>query len=238
MSEQSEFYEQAGVAMTCRSFTEYEKMFVLEKVDLENGIILDIAAGAASFTATAKNNGFNAMAVDPLYNKTVSEMAQHGLSEIAIATEKLAKLQDKFDWTYYGSLEHHRQNRIESLEAFMKDYANEDAINTYIPSALPQLPFESNRFSLVLCSHFLFLYQEQFDYSFHLNALLEMLRVSQAGGQIRIYPVYDLKGFPYPNLEGLMSELENQGATVQLIASELPFLPGSTHFLNIRKLAV
>jgi hypothetical protein len=182
-------------------------------------------------------DGFDDMAVDPLYNKTVTEMSQHGLSEITISTAKLAKLEDKFNWTYYGSLERHRENRIESLEVFMMDYANGDAINTYIPAALPQLPFESNRFSLVLCSHFLFLYQEQFDYTFHLNALLEMLRVSKAGGQIRIYPVYDLKGFPYPNLERLMSELEYQGAAVQLVASELPFLPGSTHFLNIRKLS-
>jgi hypothetical protein len=53
MNKMSEFYEQVGVAMTCRSFTEYEKMFVLKKEDLDQGSILDIAAGAASFTAAA-----------------------------------------------------------------------------------------------------------------------------------------------------------------------------------------
>jgi hypothetical protein len=236
MNEQSEFYEQAGVAMTCRSFAEYEKMFVLKKEDLEHGVILDIAAGASSFTAVAKSKGIKACAVDPLYHKTIPEMAEHGRYEITISTDKLAKLTNKFDWTYYGSLEFHRENRLRSLDVFLEDYSKEDASHTYKPSALPQLPFPTNTFSLVLCSHFLFLYQEQFDYTFHILAVTEMLRTCQIGGQIRIYPIFDFKGLPYPNLDRLMSQIQEQGASAELIASELPFIPGSTHYLNIRKL--
>jgi ubiquinone/menaquinone biosynthesis C-methylase UbiE len=236
MNEQRKYYEQAGVAMTCRSFTEYEKMFVLEKEILDQGVILDIAAGASSFTATVKSKGLQAYAADPLYRKSIAEMAEYGRNEITISTDKLAKLTETFDWSYYGNIERHRENRLSSLDVFMEDYAKADAKATYYPSALPELPFATNTFSLVLCSHFLFLYQEQFDYAFHLNAIMEMYRVCQVGGQIRIYPVYDLKGMPYSYLEQLINHMKELGALVELRASQLPFLPGSTHFLNIRKL--
>jgi hypothetical protein len=63
-----------------------------------------------------------------------------------------------------------------------------------------------------------------------------MLRICQIEGQIRIYPVFDLKGLVYPNLQKLMSQIQEQGAAAELIASELPFIPGSTHYLSIRKL--
>jgi hypothetical protein len=235
MNVQRKYYEQLGVAMTCRSFTEYEKMFVLEQEFLERGVILDIAAGASSFTATAKSKGIKAVAVDPLYRKSIAEMAEHGRNEIAVSTEKLAKLTELYDWSYYGNIERHRENRLSSLEVFMEDYAKADAKDTYYSSALPELPFATNTFALVLCSHFLFLYQEQFDYTFHLNAVLEMYRVCQIGGSIRIYPVYDLKGMPYSYLMELINHMKELGALVELRASQLPFLPGSTHFLNICK---
>jgi hypothetical protein len=236
MNEPSKIYEQVGIAMTCRSYTEYEKMFVLKDEELQQGVILDIAAGASSFTTSAKIKGIKAFAVDPLYLKSIPEMAEHGRNEITISTEKLAKLTQNFDWSYYGSPELHCENRLRSLDLFMEDYGKEDASHTYFTSALPELPFASGTFSLVLCSHFLFLYQEQFDYSFHINAVIEMLRVCRAGGQIRIYPILDFKRLPYPNLERLMSQLQELGAKAELIPSKLPFIPGSTHYLNIHKL--
>jgi hypothetical protein len=236
MIEPSKFYEQAGIAMTCRSYTEYVKMFVLKEEDLLQGVILDIAAGASSFTAAAKSKGIKAFAVDPLYLKSIPEMAEFSRNEITISTEKLANLTQSFDWSYYGSPELHRESRLKSLDIFIGDYAKADAVHTYYSSALPELSFESGTFSLVLCSHFLFLYQEQFDYTFHINALIEMLRVCRAGGQIRIYPIFDFKRLLYPNLERLMSQLQEHGAITELVPSELPFIPGSTHYLRIHKL--
>jgi hypothetical protein len=68
--EKNNFYEQLGVAMTCRSFAEYERMFDLVKSDLQKGSILDIASGASSFTAMARRHGYEAFAVDPLAVKS------------------------------------------------------------------------------------------------------------------------------------------------------------------------
>jgi hypothetical protein len=236
MTEQRKFYQQEGVAMTCRSYTEYEKMFGLKQTDLQQDIILDIAAGAASFTAAAKSKGIKAIAADPLYLKSIPEMAEHGLNEITLSTEKLTKLKQNFDWSYYVSPELHRENRLRSLDIFMEDYSKPAAAATYFSSALPELTFASDTFTLVLCSHFLFLYQEQFDYDFHIHAVIEMLRVCRSGGQIRIYPVFDFKGLPYPNLARLTDQLLELGAITELVPSELPFIPGSTHYLCIHKL--
>lgn len=236
MSEQNKFYEQVGIAMTCRSYVEYEKMFALEEAVLKQGTILDIAAGASSFTAVAKSKGFKAIAADPLYLKSASEMADFGLNEIESSTAKLSNLTEAFDWNYYGSPELHRESRLRSLDVFMEDYAGVDAVQTYFTSFLPELSFDDVSISLILCSHFLFLYQEQFDYTFHINAIKEMLRISRAGGQIRIYPVYDFKRMPYPHLDRLMLQLQEHGAIPELKPSHLPFIPGSTHYLNITKL--
>ncbi|MDB5056076.1 MAG: methylase [Bacilli bacterium] len=233
--ERAEYYEQVGVAMTCRSFAEYEKIFSLNLKELEHVKLLDIAAGASSFTAGARAQGYEAVAVDPLYVMDLAEMAEYGHKEIEISTAKLASLAHKFDWDYYGSIELHRENRERSLDIFLQDYAAKDEHKNYIPCSLPKLPFADNTFSLVLCSHFLFLYAEQFDYVFHLNAVLEMLRVSRKGGQVRIYPLLDLKQQPYPYLEQLIKDLEKKQAIVEKKESKLPFIPGSTHMLCIHK---
>ncbi len=47
-------YEQIGVAMTCRSYEEYERMFACDFGGSKLGAILDIAGGASSFTADAR----------------------------------------------------------------------------------------------------------------------------------------------------------------------------------------
>ena len=82
-------YEQIGVAMTCRSYEEYKKMFSLEDALLEKSKILDVAAGASSFVAKANIRGYDA--VDPLYSLTPEEMVTHGQKEMRKATQKLKK---------------------------------------------------------------------------------------------------------------------------------------------------
>ncbi len=228
-------YEQIGVAMTCRSFDEYENMFVLDDALLRRGPVLDVAAGASSFTAQAVRQGYTACAADSLYHFTPEQIAEHGFSEIETSTEKLSKLKHLFCWDYYGSLERHRDNRLRSLKLFIDDYSLDDASSRYVKASLPALPFASDTFSLVLCSHFLFLYEEQFDYDFHVRALKELVRVCRKGGEIRIYPLAGFKWNVYPHLERLLEEMREYGATAETIRSRLPFMPGSTHLLRLAK---
>ena len=114
----AEFYEQVGVAMTCRSYGEYEKMFLLEDDCLKKGKILDVAAGASSFVAEANERGYDAVAVDPLYDLTVEQMTLHGQKEMKEATEKLAKNMSFFSWDSYKNLEQHDKIRENSFKIF------------------------------------------------------------------------------------------------------------------------
>lgn len=237
MSEKkADFYEQMGVAMTCRSFEEYVRMFACDAEELLSGKVLDAAAGASSFGAGARRRGIRVVSADPLYELSVDEMEAHGRAELEIAASKVSGLTHKFDWSYYGSQEEHTRKREESLKLFLEDYHALSATDAYVSASLPKLPFGDGTFTHVFCSHFLFLYAEQFSYEFHRDALLELARVCRTGGTVRIYPLLDLKWRPYPDLERLMEEMREKGLVPELVESKLPFIPGSDKLLRITKL--
>ncbi|MEH6930561.1 class I SAM-dependent methyltransferase, partial [Priestia megaterium] len=146
-------------------------MFLLKDDFLKKGKILDVAAGASSFVAEANKKGYDAVAVDPLYNLTVEQMTLHGQKEMKEATEKLAKNISFLSWDSYKSLEEHDKIREESFKLFLNHYKENSIEKRFITGTLPNLPFNDETFSLVLCNHFLFLYQEQFDLEFHLQAI-------------------------------------------------------------------
>lgn len=229
------FYEQVGVAMTCRSFEEYLRMFSLDENELKAGPLLDVAAGASSFAAEACARGLDVSAADPLYAMTPEAIRIHGEEEIASSTEKIKKLADRFLWTYYGDPERHRQGREQSLRRFLDHYGGPERGDRYTPAYLPALPYKADTFHRVLCSHFLFLYGEQFDYNFHLEAVLELLRVCRPGGEVRVYPLLDLRWNRYPELDRLILSVERTGAKADLLPSQLPFIPGSSELLRLRK---
>jgi SAM-dependent methyltransferase len=226
-------YEQIGVAMTCRSFEEYVRMFDLQPADLEKGLLLDVAAGGSSFTAEANAKGYSAFAVDPRYGAGIQEWIGEASEEIETSTAKLIKLQDHFDWSYYGSVENHKSGREASLELFASHVKDDKCHDCYIDGKLPELPFPDDTFSLVLCSHFMFLYASQFGPDFHEEAILELMRICKPGGQIRIYPLISLSWEPYAELEALMETIGTNGGRVELLASNLPFIPSSSQFMRI-----
>lgn len=233
--EQKRVYEQVGVAMTSRSYVEYEKMFMLQTSDLIGKRVLDVAGGASSFTTEARQLGIDAEAVDPMYEKSPSAIAKHGMQEIELVAMKMAKLTDVYDWTFYGSVQQHKAGRIHALQRFIEDYSSSDGAGRYHTASLPSLPFRAESFDLVMCSHFLFLYEEQFDYAFHLSAIRELLRVCNPGGEVRLYPLMSFRTVEYSRLHDLISEFENGGFTVQKREASLPFLPNSHQYLSIKK---
>jgi hypothetical protein len=235
--ERQSFYQQAGVAMTCRSYEEYAKMFELEAHKLQGRRVLDVAGGASCFTAEARSKGILAEAADPMYVKSPTDIAEHGKKEIEVSTAKLAGLQHMYNWDYYGSIDRHQAGRERSLSLFLEDYAQADAASRYHAGVLPELPFQEGTFSMVLCSHFLFLYEEQFDYTFHLAALRELLRVCEAGGEVRIYPLLNFRSQPYSGMDQLVYALKEEGVDVRFSSSNLPFLPNSSDFLQLAKLS-
>jgi hypothetical protein len=233
-------YEQVGVAMTCRSFDEYVAMFRLTEKELAFGPILDVAAGGSSFAAGAAAAGYTAQAIDPRYEGDYSAWLEEAAAEIETSTAKLAGLEERFDWSYYGSLERHKARRESSLALFREDLKSNATTgqSRYIGGRLPQLPLADGQYGLVVCSHFLFLYAEQFGFEFHAQAIRELMRVCKSGGEVRVYPLLSLSWEPYPRLAELMDliESETDGTSIASIeASGLPFIPGSEHFLRIQK---
>jgi hypothetical protein len=235
MTKKTYVYPQKGVAMTCRSFQEYKDMFVLSEELLRSGGILDTAGGASSFTAEAVRRGLQSTAVDPMYSLTLEEMGNRGKQEIEESTEKIAQMKDFFLWNYYGDINKHHAGRHKSLQLMLEDYAKEDAGTRYINASLPALPFADNSFQLILCSHFLFLYEQQFDLDFHLRALHELIRICQKGGEIRIFPLVNLQGKPYSHLKQLTEELQQMGMAVEQVHTDFRFLPGASSILRIQK---
>jgi SAM-dependent methyltransferase len=235
-------YEQVGVAMTCRSFSEYESMFQLTEELLKRGPVLDVAAGASSFAASVCDLGGEAAAVDPLYALEPDVMFEHGVREIEESTAKLRSIAHTFDWGQYGSLEGHREKRERSLELFIRNYREDRAEQgdfaskqRYVAANLPELPFADNTFALIVSSHFLFLYHEQFDYSFHVNAIRELLRVCRPGGEIRLYPLIVMNRDPYPHLDALIETLQRDGHSAKRVPTSFRFLAGAEHFLRVVK---
>lgn len=235
-------YEQNGVAMTSRAFDEYCRMFLLENELPASGRILDVAGGASSFTAELCKRGYDAFACDPLYKLTPDALLEHGLKELELAAAKLAAKLEAFVWKDYSSLEEHDAIRHDALQQFIMHYRHEKQQQTlshkplrYVTAELPTLPFRDHSFELVCCNHFLFLYQEQFDYSFHLQALQEMLRVTKQGGRIVAYPLVGFRNERYPHLDELIHDLQKQQISVRLRSTPFRFLPAAEHFLEITK---
>lgn len=226
-------YEQVGVAMTCRGFDEYARMFDLTERLLAKGKVLDVAGGGSSFTADAGSRGYDATAADPRYVQDTGAWLEEAAAEIEASTAKLDKLREHFDWSYYGSLEQHREGRVQSLERFRVHLQSTEGRSRYVAGSLPELPFEDNTFSLVLCSHFLFLYAGQFGFEFHKQSLLELMRVCKPGGQVRVYPLYSLGWKPYERMDELLDAVLANGGEPELLTSKLPFIPGSSQFLRI-----
>ncbi|MDT2046801.1 class I SAM-dependent methyltransferase [Bacillus sp. 1780r2a1] len=229
------FYEQVGVAMTCRSYKEYEEMFMLDESLLGKGPILDVAGGASSFSTKANEQGYDAFAVDPLYNLSFEEMMCKGQKEMQEASEKLNKSLSSFSWESYGSLAKHIEIRKHSLDLFLNQYQEKKANKRFVYGALPDLPFNNETFSLVLCNHFLFLYEEQFDFNFHLQAIQELIRVTKKGGEIRIYPLVNFRGERYPYLNKLLDTLSRESLSVKTINTLFRFVPAATEVLIIKK---
>ncbi|MFF2481557.1 class I SAM-dependent methyltransferase [Paenibacillus sp. NPDC058071] len=226
-------YEQIGVAMTCRGFNEYVRMFDLNETLLSRGSVLDVAGGASSFTAELCGRGADAYAVDPRYSKNANEWIREATEEITVSTAKIDKLKGTFDWSYYGNVKLHRAGREESLRRFVSHLSEEEGKQRYIAGGLPQLPFADGTFSLALCSHFLFLYAEQFGFEFHKQSVLELMRVCKPGGEVRIYPLLSLNWERYERLDELLIAIREAGGEPEICQSNLPFIPGSDHYLKI-----
>lgn len=163
-------YTLESVAPLGRSYDEYARMFSLSASDL-SGRILGCSDGPASFNAVHTSQGGRIVSVDPLYDYS-AEQIHARIEETFPETMRQVKLNEsEFIWDQIDTVEELGAIRKQAMDSFLDDYPKGKAEGRYLAGGLPNLPLPDMAFDLALCSHFLFLYSEQFSADFHIRSI-------------------------------------------------------------------
>lgn len=213
-----------------RTYSEYMRMFDLDETIFEKGPVLDCPAGPSSFTAEARSRGFKAVACDLLYDVQERDLLKKGKEDLAHVYQKLDGVSHLYVWKHYKNRDEILALRRKALELFIDDYKS-GRPDRYVRAELPHLPFPDKAFTVVLCSHFLFLYGDRLDFDFHKACLKEMARVSS--GEVRVYPIQGLDARPYPRLEELLEFLADESISAEIVEVPFEFQRGAKTMLRL-----
>ncbi len=214
-----------------RSLAEYRLMFDLSDLDL-NKKIIGIADGPASFNAEMKGKGNPVISIDPIYQYSAKQIESQFYNIVDDIISQVKQSPNDWVWSYHQSPEHLRENRVKVLEQFIADYETGKIEGRYLTSELPTLECDSQQYDIALCSHFLFLYSEQFEYKFHRAAIYEMLRVAK---EVRVFPLLNLDLKRSPHLQPILNELEASGYKVTIKQVEYEIQKGGNEMLQIHR---
>jgi hypothetical protein len=217
-----------------RSLDEYLKMFNLSKTDLQKRI-LGIGDGPASFNAEGTNLGYNLTSIDPIYEFSGAEILDRFNQVVDGIITQVQNTPNSWVWTYHQSPEALRKSRVQTIERFIEDYELGQKEGRYLAEQLPNLKFSSQGYDLALCSHLLFLYSAQLDYQFHLDGILEMLRVSP---EVRIFPLLNLDLERSPHLDPIIQNLTARGYVTTIEKVDYEFQKGGNEMLVIQCLFI
>ena len=214
-----------------RTFGEYRAMFDLSATDLCRRI-LGCGDGPASFNAELTALGGDVVSIDPLYALSGTIIGRRVEETCEVVMAQVRRNMDDFVWTHVPSIEELGRRRLGAMRRFLSDYPEGMDAGRYVDASLPKLPFANGAFDLALSSHFLFLYTEEFDLAFHLDALREMLRIA---AEIRVFPLLQVGGAPSPHLAPAVEAMRSEGveATVEPVPYE--FQRGGNRMLRIRR---
>ncbi|HBE20470.1 MAG TPA: SAM-dependent methyltransferase [Cyanobacteria bacterium UBA11149] len=190
-----------------RSLDEYIKMFNLTQSDLQKSI-LSVGDGPASFNAEGTKLGYKIKSVDPLYELTGAQIRSRFDEVVDNIIEQIKNSPDDWVWTYHASPDDLRKNRERVIDIFCEDYEIGKNQGRYEIGALPKLKYGDRKYDIGLCSHFLFLYSDQFDADFHFDSICEILRICK---EVRVFPLLTLSLMPSPHLQPVLARLEAKG---------------------------
>jgi hypothetical protein len=214
-----------------RSLREYELMFSLKPEDLLQGV-LDCGGGPASFTAELSQKGIKAIAVDPIYAFSGADIRSRFDALVEPMMAQIRASPDDWTWGFHRDADDLCRNRRKALEGFLADYGDVRRAQRYVTAELPALPFESDSFGLVVCSHLLFLYSELLSEDFHIHAVLELCRIAP---EVRIFPLLTLARKPSPHLPAITKALESRGLSVRIERVNYELQRGGNEMLRISR---
>lgn len=220
------------VVLLGRTFDEYCRIFALDEATLQREHILDAASGVSSFCAEGRTRGYKITAADAIYHFTPDEIEWKCAQDLQDVMAKLPPIADLYVWTEFSDVQALTRQRERAYRRFLRDY-REQPLSRYVPTIFPQSGFENNTFTLTLVSHLLFLYEDQLDYAFHLDTLRELLRITS--GEVRIYPITNLRGERSVYVNPLMAEVALDGCDFEIVLVNYEFLKNANQMLCIRR---
>lgn len=212
-----------------RSLAEYRQMFALSERDLDKRI-LGCGDGPASFNAELTRQGGRVVSADPLYRFAREQIAARIEATSALVLGQVRQHHQQFVWAQISSVEQLAEIRHLAMQRFLADYVMGKQEGRYLDAQLPVLPFADNCFDLALCSHFLFLYSEQFSFALHLQSIVDLCRVAT---EVRVFPLVDLAGCESTHLSPLLAKLAELGYAARIEQVGYEFQRGADRMLRI-----
>lgn len=226
-------FELDRIAFIGRIYEEYMRIFKLDDALLRQGKILDCPGGASSFAAEAHIKGIRVTSGDLLYDLSADRLSKKGKADSALVYQRVSEVPHLFLWDYYRDRDGLIAYRNRALELFIADYQEGCAEGRYVQAQLPVLPFADGEFTLVLSSHFLFLYGDRLSPDFHVASLNEMVRV--CAGEVRIYPLQCLDAKPYPHMDEVLRSLKKEGIHAEMVQVPFEFQQGAKKMLRLTR---
>lgn len=219
------------VVLLGRTFDEYVRYFGLNPSELRGKKVLDIAAGVSSFCAEANESGIPTIAFDLIYNASAEEIRSRCEPDLDFVTGEIGKVAC-YRWGFYKSPAGMRTYRERAYKAFLRDYARYGN-KRYVFGRLPSLPFADGQFDLCFVSYLLFVYEDHkpFDYEFHKQSLLEIMRVTS--GEARMYPLVNFKAERCKFIEALKTDPGLRAYDFEEVKTDFEFLAGSNYYLRV-----
>jgi hypothetical protein len=137
----------------------------------------------------------------------------------------------KYNWSFYKDPADLAAHRAAARRAFLIDYPMHQ--EHYVTASLPRTRFVDSQFSLVLVSHFLFLYDDLFDYEFHKRSVLEAARIAEH--EVRIYPLVNMTARKSIFIDKLIQDTECSGLRFTTVKIDFEFFKNANELLIIRR---
>ena len=218
------------VVLLGRTLEEYRRYFALDLPRWRGQRILDVAAGVSSFCAEASQLGLDVTAFDRIYDIPADEIEPRCEADLDHVVRIVVGL-PTYRWDFYQSPEHLRTLRAQAYRAFLADYRTHPS--RYVAGALPTLPFRDAEFDLTLVSYLLLVYQDQLDYEFHKQSLIEIMRVTR--GEARLYPVVTFEAVRSTYIDRLKADPQFRDFVFEEVQTDFEFLLNSNFYLRVSR---
>ena len=218
------------VVLLGRTFEEYRRYFLLEPEKLIGKTVLDVAGGVSSFCAEANDLGIKVTAFDPIYSLSREKIRERSDPDLESVYRTIG-LVPTYRWGFYKNPDYMRTLRERASAIFFSDFKIHP--QRYVAGELPRLPFADGEFDLTLVSYLLFAYQDRFDYEFHRDSILEIMRVTR--GEARIYPTVTFEAQASEYIPMLHSDPALQVFEFTEIETDFEFLVNSNSYLRVTR---